>query len=73
MPLAPFPPRGVVRRKFRKPSLEIFSLDPHQPAVVRVPERVCFPVDQDEGVPVGPPRGGERQRVPVDPAAVHSR
>lgn len=56
MALPPLSPRGVVRGKFGKPTLVLFPLDPHQPYPERVPERVRFPVVQDEGVPVSPPR-----------------
>lgn len=73
MALPPLSPGGVVGGEFREPPLEIFSLDPHQPLRVGVPERARFPVVQNEGISVGPPGGRDGQRHPVDLAAVHGR
>jgi len=69
----PILPAGVIGFKLRQPTLEIHSLDAHQPFFVRVPERVGLPVVENKGSVIGPSRGNQGKGFPVNFTAVHSR
>ena len=73
MLFCPFVPPCIVRIDQRQDLVEVLAGDAVEPVAVRVPHAHRFPVIENEGVLVGPPRGGQGQFPAVQRAAVHSR
>ena len=73
IPGTPLLPARVICGELGQPSFEVDALDPHQPVLIGIPQRVGFPVIEHKRSLVSPAGRYQRQRPAVDFAAVHSR